>query len=157
MNSPAKNDLPVLMLSIGALFMAVLISAVTIKSHERDKAQIIASDPYHAATVAAQAGIEIATRHIEWHGRTIRGGIGPHFCINGALFTANWDNVNMTDSTVLIRCRGFSTPRDNQEFRVDVDSLVKLEYLPPQLNNILSGYYSQDRPIEIVSSHAGRR
>jgi hypothetical protein len=150
-----KNDIPALTLSVGALILAVLISTITISGHGNGMTTQASSTPYEMANSAARAGVEMAKWQIECHGRIIRGGIPKRYHINGASFEANWDDVDLADSTAIVRSRGFSPGSTSFEYIVDLESKVKIEFLPVRKNQILAEYYTRNFPI-IINTGARR-
>ncbi len=135
----------VLVLSVLAVLVAGAISITTI-SNSSDKNYVAGvSSPGQIADQAAMAGLEAAKWHIECHGRTTSGSIGPHFCINGALYSAEWGDMNPLDSTVVVKSTGDYEISKGQVFRAHLESKLKIEYLPPHKNMILSSYYSAKR------------
>ncbi|OGC90294.1 MAG: hypothetical protein A2W25_05995 [candidate division Zixibacteria bacterium RBG_16_53_22] len=143
MNSSRGNEIPVLMLSVAALIAAVFISLFTMTSHDRVEAAAASRDPYQMASAAARAGVEAATWHIQCHGRVVQGGIGRKYYINGASFEASWGEVNLSDSTVTIQSSGISQLGNNQEYTLNIETRVKLQFLPVHKNEILTDYYSR--------------
>ena len=152
MNSSRGNEIPVLMLSVASLAAAVLISLYTMTSHDRVEAAAASRDPYHMAEAAARAGVEAATWHIQCHGRVVQGGIGRKYHINGASFEASWSEVNLSDSTVTIRSNGISQLGNNQEYTLNIETRVKLEFLPVHKNEILTDYYTRGNQA-LATSH----
>jgi hypothetical protein len=151
MTNPSQNDIPILMLSVASLLAAVLISLFTITSHSRGEAEAASRDPYQMAESAARAGVEVAAWHIQCHGRVVRGSIGKRYHINGASFQAAWGDVNLSDSTVTIKSIGFSQIGNNQEYTLEIETRVKLDFLPLRRNEILTDYYTRGYPT-IVSA-----
>jgi hypothetical protein len=94
---------------------------------------------------AAKAGIEAAKWHIQCHGRTTSGSIGPHFWINGATYGAQWDDMDLRDSTVIVRSVGDYEIGSNQSYQVNLESKIKIEFLPAHTNSVFTSYYSEKR------------
>jgi hypothetical protein len=142
------------MLSIGALLMAVFILFSSMSGRTNDASSTLSDDPYAAAEIAAQAGIDAARWHIQCHGRTTRGGLGRKYFVNGATYEVRWDNVNMSDSTVAVNSAGVSSLNNGQEYRLQIESTIKLDFLPFRKNQILTEYYTREHPTIInVSAH----
>jgi hypothetical protein len=143
-NGNGKNDTVVLVLSLVAVVMAGLLSMATISIKEKQEEDIGSIDPFARSEVAARAGFEAARWHIECHGRIERGGLAPRYYINGAMYAVAWDDVDMVDSTVLVHSEGFVSSASGQQYRTDLDSKLKLTFLPSHKQNILGEYYSQN-------------
>ena len=137
-----RTDTVVLIFSTLAVLIAATLSMATISTNHDDIA-IESPDPSERAEAAANAGIEAARWHIECHGRTESGGLTPKYYINGATYTVEWDNVNLSDSTVTVRSSGDFSWGDEKHFEVDVESKIKLEFLPMHNQEILEDYYSR--------------
>ena len=146
-SNSGRTDLPVLVLSVLAVLVAGAISMTTISTSSDKNYVTGTSSPSEIADEAARAGLEVAQWHIECHGRTTAGSIGPHFCINGALYTAEWDDMNPLDSTVVVRSTGDYEISKSQIFRAHLESKIKVGFLPPHKNMILDSYYSVKREI----------
>ncbi len=149
-----KTDLAVLVLSVLAVLVAGAISMTTISSSSDKNYVAGASTPAQMADEAARAGLEVAKWHIECHGRTTSGSIGPHFYINGALYSAEWGDMNPLDSTVVVRSTGDYEISTSQVFRAHIESQLKIEFLPRHKNMILNSYYSAKR--ELLSEFSSR-
>jgi hypothetical protein len=144
-NISGRAELPILVLSILALVIAGGMSIITV-SQGSDRNEIIGqSTPNNRADEAARAGLEAARWHIECHGRTRAGSLGPRYFVNGATYTVQWNDMNMADSTVMVRSVGDFTVRIDQSYRVILESKIKIGFLPIHKNMILSDYYSADR------------
>jgi hypothetical protein len=141
-----KNDGATITLSVLALLIAIVLSINTFTGQATETSFGNSTDPFDQAQSAAQAGVEIAQWHIECNGYVEHGSLPPHFWINGATYTVEWDDVNMADSTVNIRSRGDMPAPDDLKYGVVKKAKVKLSFLPAQKNAILSDYYSKDRP-----------
>lgn len=141
-----RNDTAILVLSVAAVLTASLISLAT--TSIRDQAERIGEleNPYGKAEAAAKAGLESAKWHIQCHGRTKRGSIASQYYINGAVYSAEWDDVNLSDSMVTVRSRGEFTQTENQTFIINLDSQIKISLIPVHNQEILNDYYSQARP-----------
>ena len=142
----SSNDGATLTLSVIALLLAILFSINTFTGQATETSFDNSTDPFDQAQTAAQAGIEIAKWQIECNGYVAHGSLPPHFWINGATYTVEWDDVNMADSTVNIRSRGDMPVPDNMRYGVVKEAKVKLSFLPVRKNAILNDYYSKDRP-----------
>ena len=141
-----KNDTVVLVFSIIAVLFAGFISMATISNHSRKMNAVNSSDPFVCAEAAARAGLDAAKWHIECHGRVEKGSLSPHYFINGALYSVEWDDVDLRDSTVTVRSEGdFSS--GGQHYRMDLSSRIKLGFLPTHRQPILSAYYSKVRSL----------
>jgi hypothetical protein len=143
---PNRHDFPIIILSILAVLAAGVLSMATITAKSGDKVSLESWDPYEMADQAANAGFEAAKWHIECHGRVKHGSISSHYFINGATYAAEWDDVDMQDSTVTVRCTGEATLDDDQIYRVSLESKLKITSIPVHTNDILDSYYSKSRP-----------
>ena len=142
----SRNDGATLTLSAIALLLAILFSINTFSGQATETSFNDSSDPFDQAQSAAQAGIEIAKWQIECNGYVAHGSLPPHFWINGATYTVEWDDVNMADSTVNIRSRGDMPAPDDMKYGIVKVAKIKLSFLPAQKNEILNDYYSKQRP-----------
>ncbi len=140
-----KNDSSTLILSLVALFLAIVFSIKTFSGQINDSSLTNSEDPFDRAQAAAQAGLEIAQWDIECHGRTMHGSLAPRYWINGATFAVEWDDVNMADSTVSVRSVGEASNPDDLNYQAVKEAKIKLTFLPQGKNDILSDYYSKDR------------
>ena len=97
------------------------------------------------ASAAAYAGLDAAKWHIECHGRTESGSLAPHYHINGAIYIVEWDDVNLSDSTVTVRSRGILRSAQQENYSIDILNRIKLEFLPAHRNEILTSYYARGK------------
>ena len=139
--SDSRTDTVVLIFSTLAVLIAATLSMATISTGTRALMDD-SPDPTERAESAANAGIDAARWHIECNGRVKAGGLSPRYHINGATYKVEWDDVDMTDSTVTVRSTGDFSWGDERHFRVQVESKIKLDFLPPHRNEILEAYYS---------------
>lgn len=137
-----RTDTVVLIFSTLAVLIAATLSMATI-STTHDKALYDTLDPLKKAEDAANAGVDAARWHIECHGRTEAGGLTPKYFVNGATYTVEWDNVNLADSTVNVRSTGNFKRGDDKHYEIQVESKIKIEFLPSHRQDILEDYYSQ--------------
>lgn len=140
-----RDESTVLMLSIFAVLVAVVLSMATISGRTADNASFELSDPYAMASAAAYAGLDAAKWHIECHGRTEGGSLTPHYHINGAVYSVEWDDVNLGDSTVIVRSYGIFRSGQQDNYSVNIVDRIKLEFLPAHRNEILTSYYARDK------------
>jgi hypothetical protein len=146
MSNYSRTDIPILTVSALAVLIAAVISMATITTNKaREQVKVEAGNPYSFADEAAKAGVEAGKWHIECHGWIRRGSLSPRYCINGAIYRVEWDEVNMTDSTVNIRSCGEYPFDDLDRCVTSIQAKVKLSFLPYVKNEILSAYYSQER------------
>jgi hypothetical protein len=138
-----RTDTVVLIFSTLAVLIAATLSMATISNNHDDTIAIDSPDAAKRAEAAANAGIESAKWHIECHGRTEAGGLMPKYYINGAIYTVEWDDVNMADSTVTVRSLGEFSWGDNECSEVMVESTINLEFFPKHNQEILSDYYNR--------------
>ena len=136
-----RTDLPVLILSILAVLVAAAISMATIASRSDKNTISATSIPGDAADEAAKAGISAAKWHIECHGRTTAGSLHSHYYIYGGSYRVEWGDMNLRDSIVEVRSEGSFSSGNNQEYRVKLESKIKVEFLPAHKNAILTSYY----------------
>lgn len=139
--SDTRTDTVVLIFSTLAVLIAATLSMATISTNHNSMATD-SPDAAERAEAAAVAGIEAARWHIECHGRTEAGSLAPKYYVNGAIYSVEWDNVNMADSTVMVRSIGEFTWGDDSPNGVMVESKIKLEFLPTHSQDILRDYYS---------------
>jgi len=136
-----RTDTVVLIFSTLAVLIAATLSMATISTNHNTMATD-SPDASERAEAAANAGVEAARWHIECHGRTEAGGLTPKYYVNGAIYTVEWDNVNMADSTVTVRSIGEFSWGDEDHNEIFVESKIKLEFLPTHNQDILKDYYS---------------
>jgi hypothetical protein len=146
-----NSNIPVMMLSVGSILLAVLILVATISGQGRDPVE--SHDPNVLAEMAARTGVEAATWHIQCHGRVVGGGMPRKYAINGAAYEVSWGDVDLSDSTVVINSRGICQTKDGREYRVELVSREKMQFLPSHKNEILAEYYTRERPM-VVSTGA---
>ncbi len=139
--SDTRTDTVVLMFSVLAVLIAATLSMATISTNHNTMATE-SPDAAARAEAAANAGVEAARWHIECHGRTQAGSLTPKYYVNGAIYSVEWDNVNMADSTVTVRSVGEFSWGDDSPNEVLVESKIKLEFLPTHGQEILRDYYS---------------
>ncbi|UCE66278.1 MAG: hypothetical protein JSU85_04780 [Candidatus Zixiibacteriota bacterium] len=136
-----RTDTVVLIFSTLAVLIAATLSMATISTNHNSMATD-SPDASERAEAAANAGVEAARWHIECHGRTKAGGLTPKFYVNGAVYNVEWDNVDMIDSTVMVRSLGEFSWGDDTRNEVLVESRIKIEFLPTHKQEILKDYYS---------------
>lgn len=136
-----RTDMVVLIFSTLAVLIAATLSMATISTN-KDGIIYETLDPLKKAEDAANAGVDAARWHIECHGRTGAGGLTPKYFVNGAIYTVEWDDVNLADSTVNVRSRGDFTRGDDKHYEILVESRIKIEFMPSHKQEILSEYYS---------------
>jgi hypothetical protein len=141
-HSDTRTDTVVLIFSTMAVLIAATLSMATISTNHDD---IIYDtlDPLEKAEAAANAGVDAARWHIECHGRTEAGGLTPKYFVNGATYTVEWDDVDLADSTVNVRSTGDFTRGDDKHYEIQVESRIKIEFMPSHNQEILKDYYSQ--------------
>jgi len=141
-----RNDIAILVLSVAAVLAASFISLAT--TTIRDQAEKIGdlNNPYGKAEAAARAGLEAAKWHIQCHGRVKQGSIASQYYINGAVYSVEWEDANLSDSTVRVRSRGEFLLSEDQTYSFSLDSKIKLSLIPAHGQEILDDYYSQSRP-----------
>ncbi len=142
-----KNDFVVLIFSLLAVIIAGTLSMATVVNKPTDSASIrFDSDmPMDKANTAAIAGSEAAKWHIECHGRKDKGSLSPQYYINGATYAVEWDEVNMSDSTVIVRAKGEFVGPDNERYQAKIETKVKLDFFPSHKKEIMSDYYAKNR------------
>jgi len=147
--SDTRIDNVVMIFSGFAVLIAATLTMATISNHSGDltagnELALSTPDPLKRAELAAKAGIDAARYHIECHGRTSAGRIAPRFYVNGATFAAEWDDVDMADSTTVIRSTGDFSWGGEKSYQADMESKIKLSFLPTHKQEILERYYSRD-------------
>ena len=140
-----KNDGVTLILSLVALFLAGVLSINTFSNQVTDTSMANSSDPFDKAQAAAQAGMDIVKWEIECNGRTERGSLPPRYWVNGATYAVEWDDVNLTDSTVNVRSKGVALASGDLSYQALREAKLKLAFFPQQQNEILKDYYSKNR------------
>ena len=135
-----------MMFSFLAVLIAGTLSMATILNRDsHSEPEIVASEnPYELANQAATAGLTAAQWHLQCHGRQSKGGFQVKYYLNGAQYKAEWDDINMSDSTVMIRSVGIAKAPDGQEYQIGLNSNIKLDHIPAHTSKILSDYYSKN-------------
>jgi len=153
----AKIDSGVLIFSGLAVLVAATLTMATIVNYNNasipDDMMLSTPDPLKRAEQAAQAAIETAKFHIECHGRIEAGRLSPRFYVNGATYSAEWDDVDMSDSTTTVRSSASFSWGGEKDYQVNLESKIKLDFLPKHSMKILDKYYSKDK---IVMETSGR-
>ena len=141
-----KNDVVVMMFSFLAVLIAGTLSMATILNRDSQPQTefSVSENPYEQADAAASAGLTAAQWHLQCHGRHSKGGFQTKYYLNGAQYEARWDDVNIADSTVLIRSIGIAKTPNGQEYRVELNSRIKLGFIPAHESDILGKYYSKN-------------
>lgn len=152
-----KIDSVVLIISALAVLVAATLTMATItrnsgKSGQPDKISFDSPDPMKRAEQAAKTGLDAARWHIECHGRIEAGGLSPKYFANGATYRVAWNDVDMTDSTVVVRSTGNFSWGGEKQYQVDIESRIKIEFLPSHRQEILSSYYSKYHPFAVNAS-----
>lgn len=142
--SDSRTDAVVLMFSTLAVLIAATLSMATISTGTKGFIED-SPDPTERAEAAANAGIDAARWHIECHGRTEAGGLSPKYFVNGATYTVEWGDVDMSDSTVTVKSQGDFTWGGDKHYGVQVESKIKLEFLPSHKEHILTEYYASHK------------
>lgn len=137
-----RTDTVVLIFSTLAVLIAATLSMATISTNKQE-IRLESSNPTERADDAANAGVDAARRHIECHGRIEAGSLTPKFYVNGATYRVEWDDVNMKDSTVVVRSLGDFSWGDEKHYEIFVESRIKLDFLPAHDQEILKDYYSR--------------
>ncbi len=141
-----KTDTVILIFSALAVLVAGTLSMATI-SQDRQVDPFDSANPTQRAEAAAVAGLDAARWHIECHGRVSSGGLTPKYYANGGIYEVEWDDVNMTDSTVMVRSRGDFSWGDDKHYEVNLESKIKLEFLPSHNQKIMDAYYTGHKNI----------
>jgi hypothetical protein len=141
-----KNDVVVMMFSFLAVLIAGTLSMATILNRDShpEPEFWVSENPYDQADAAATAGLTAAQWHLQCHGRQSKGGFQTKYYLNGAQYQAKWDDVDMADSTVIIRSVGIAKTPDGQEYRVEMNSKIKLNFIPAHKSDIMAEYYSRN-------------
>lgn len=152
-----KIDSVVLIISALAVLVAATLTMATItrnsvKSEQPDGISFDSPDPMKRAEQAARAGLDAARWHIECHGRIEAGGLSSKYFANGATYRVAWDDVDMTDSTVIVRSAGNFSWGGEKQYHVDIESKIKIEFLPSHRQGILSSYYSKYHTLPVSVS-----
>jgi len=136
----SRADTVVLIFSLLAVIVAGTLSMATISTnHNAENRQD--GNPVEMADQAARAGIDAARRHVECHGRVDAGSLSPKYHINGATYSANWDTINLSDSTVIIRAIGYYSS-DDKQYSVELDKVIKVNFQSAHKNVALDKYYT---------------
>lgn len=138
-----KADSIVLLLSAMAVLVAATLTMATI-SRNNDELAFNSPDPLKRAEQAAKAGIEAARWHIQCHGRADSAGLPERYFVNGATYKVEWDTLDKSDSTVDVRSSGYFSWGGEREYQVDLNTSIKIGYLPAHGEDILSDYYTGD-------------
>ncbi len=153
-----KLDSAVLIASALAVLVAATLTMATItrnseRSERRTEIFFDSPDPMKRAEQAARAGLDAAKWHIECHGRVEAGGLSPKYFNNGATYTVTWGDVDLSDSTVVVRSKGSFSWDGKRQYQVDAESKIKIESLPSHGQEILGAYYSRynSSPISVSS------
>ena len=136
----SRADTVVLLFSVLAVIVAGTLSMATISNNNMTESRQ-SGDPIKMADEAARAGIDAAKRHVECHGRVEAGSLSPKYHINGASYSVNWDELNLSDSTVSIRAVGIYSQNDKQ-YSVELDKEIKVNFQSAHRNVALEKYYS---------------
>jgi hypothetical protein len=151
-SSSSRTDIPVLVLSIIAVLVAAVLSMATIVTRSDKNTISATSIPDEVANEAAKAGISAAKWHIECHGRTTAGNLSSHYYINGATYRASWGDMDLQDSMVQVVSEGNFAVGNNQDYKVRLESKIKINFLPAHKNEILTSYYSEIRDDSLSSA-----
>lgn len=146
-----RADNVVLMFSVIAVLVAATLTAATItnnpdKSTILDESTLFTPNPLKRAETAAIAAIDEAKYHIECHGRIKAGRLSPRFYVNGATYSAEWGDVNLADSTVIVKTNGEFSWGGDKHYRVEREVRIKIGFLPTHRQEILGNYYSGNIP-----------
>ena len=152
-----KIDSVVLIISALAVLVAATLTMATItrnsgRFEQRSEISFDSPDPMNRAEQAARAGLDAARWHIECHGRVEAGGLSPKYFANGATYKVAWDDVDLADSTAVVRSIGSFSWGGDRQYQVDVESKIKIEFLPSHGQEILSAYYSRHDSSPIATS-----
>ena len=147
----SRTDIPVLVLSLFALFAAAVLSMASIANKPEKVDVSVAADPYAAAQSAAKTGIEAAKWHIICHSRSQAGGLGTKYDISGATYKVEWSDFNESDSTVKIRSTGEGRSLDNTSYTYTLESTIRIDYMPSHQSDIMTEYYDRNGVRQIVA------
>lgn len=140
-----KSDLVVTLFALFSILLAGGISIATISTDQQsepiDVIDINKQDPVIKAEQAALAGLMAARGHIECHGITEKGGLPDQYYANGARFSAVWDKINLSDSTVHIISTGYFGDSDGEVHSSKFESIIKVDLASAHNQGILSDYY----------------
>lgn len=147
-NSNRRNNKSDTVITIVALFVMLIaggISISTISTNQNVQSlQVSAIEPVNPVSLAEQAamaGIKAAKSHIECHGIKKPGGLPRQFYVNGGRFEVNWDEINVTDSTVHIVSTGYYESDGKKMYTSRLESIIDISFLPSHDQRILSDYY----------------
>lgn len=140
-----KADSFVLLLSAVAVLVATTLTMATI-SRNNDELTFNSPDPLKRAEQAAKAGIEAARWHIQCHGRTDSAGLPERYFVNGATYKVDWGALDMADSTVDVRSSGYFSWGGQRRYQVDLNTRLKIDYLPAHGIQALNNYYAEQHP-----------
>ena len=146
-----SNDTLVLLLSVVALLAATTLSVVTITAKPQTRGFEL-DDPTLAVRQAADAGSKAAKGHIQCHGRTRAGHLSSRYHTNGVTYHVQWDDVDLSDSTVVVKTTAEYVAADDRRYEASSETKIKLDFLPSHDLEILHDYYSQ--PAQLAA--AGR-
>lgn len=138
--SDFKADSIVLLLSVMAVLVAATLTMATI-SKSNDEYSFNSPDPLKRAEQAAKAGIEAARWHIQCHGRTDSGELQARYFVNGATYKVEWGTLLQSDSTVDVRSRAYFSWGGEKRYEVDLNTRIKIDYLPAHGEEIPRDYY----------------
>ena len=144
-----RVDTSVMILSAIAVLVAATLTMATISGGPEKVTGISdfdleTPDPLKRAEIAANAGFEAARNHIECHGRITAGQLRPRYFVNGATYAVEWDDVDMSDSTAMVRSKAAFSWGGGKDYQVEFESKIKISFLPSHNQEILSQYYSRD-------------
>jgi hypothetical protein len=144
-----RADSFVLVISVLAILVAATLTMATISKNSEDitsteSIDLASPDPLQRARVAARAGIDAAKYHIECHGRISAGRLAPRYFANGATYAVEWDDVNLVDSTAVVRSEAHFSWGGRRSYQMEMESKIKLDFFPSHGQEILSGYYLPD-------------
>ncbi len=147
--SGTRVDTTVLIFSVLAVLVAATLTMATISGNPEDRQRIDeyeleTPDPLKRAEAAAGAGFEAAKFHIECHGRLRAGRLAPRYFVNGATYTVEWDDVDPADSTALVRSKAAFSWGGGIDYEVELESKIKIDFIPSHNYDILDSYYSRD-------------
>ncbi|MEE9554479.1 MAG: hypothetical protein V3W18_09300 [candidate division Zixibacteria bacterium] len=145
--SDARVDTAVMIFSGLAVLIAATLTMATISNAPEDmividQFSLETPDPMKRAEIAANSGFEAAKNHIECHGRISAGDLAARYFANGATYTVEWDDVDMTDSTTMVRSKADFSWGGGEQYQVELESKIKLDFLPSHDQEILNEYYS---------------
>jgi hypothetical protein len=136
-----KADSIVLLLSVMAVLVAATLTMATISKNSEDYS-FNSPDPLKRAEQAAKAGIEAARWHIQCHGRTHSGELPARYFVNGATYKVEWSGMDQSDSTIDVRSRAYFSWGGEKRYKVDLNTRIKIDYLPAHGEEISGDYYS---------------